>query len=175
MGGVPLTPPHLKTHLERFVRASRTRRERRKTFLAFLPRIIMCWECDHTAPKCRFFEDPSWMLSTRPLPVWPPRAHVPELAPWAVKDLVASQKGKKGSESQGCQQPKQRARSRAEPLKRTLSTGANRPCAPARPARTLCDSPRLTMLHVVRSVCHGNLCSDERIAHWRSWRNTKWR
>ena len=37
-GGVPLPPPHLETHLERFVRASRTRRERRKAFLALSSR-----------------------------------------------------------------------------------------------------------------------------------------
>ena len=37
-GGVPLPPPHLETHLKRFVRASRTRRERRKAFLALSSR-----------------------------------------------------------------------------------------------------------------------------------------
>ena len=80
------------------------------------------------------------MLSTRPLPVWPPSARVPELAPWAVKELGSSQKGKKGSESQAAPQPSERERRLAERPESPLSTGTSSPFARVCPASVLCCS-----------------------------------
>ena len=99
------------------------------------PSKPLCWLWDDTEARCACTTGHPW--SDGP----PIRKGATGSVPESSESHVDAHLHYFPAESKASQQRKERARSRAEPLKGTLSTGMNRACAPARPARTLCNSP----------------------------------
>ena len=134
----------------------------------------MCWKCDQTAPACRFFDDPTWMESTRPLPRWPPGKHVPNMSKEALRAATEPEKEKKAADCQAAPPASERERRLAERPESPLSTGTTPPFARFCPARVLCSS----IAHFVHRFAHacslagsgqgtqGQLC--ELVATWQA-------
>ena len=108
----------------------------------------MCRLCDACGPVCRWHVDQGWMLRSPP----PPRDWRPPPMPlWALKGAGCATEQNKSEAVRALPKPTDGVRRRAEPVKRTQTSGMNRRCPSARPARTLCDSPCLQSCHFPRA------------------------
>ena len=89
----------------------------------------MCWKCDQTAPVCRFFDEPTWMESTRPLPRRPPGKTCPKHVQMALRAATEQEKDNKAADCQAASPASERERRLAERPESPLSTGTTPPFA----------------------------------------------